>query len=315
MAASGTLATLIGFFGDWHWYADLFSHLRPQYCVWFGLTIALTLYFRQRLALFIALLGLCINVAALLPYGLPWRNEQGAQAQAAPQTFAIINLLYGNREAARVCDYLRSVKPDVVVFQEVGFFWASALEELSDLYPYRTIKARKDGFGSAIYSRQKPLEATIRVAGERESDYAVFATWETDGQRVNLVGVHPDKPDKEWKVKNRKTYLANVTQWCSEKAQAGEPIIALGDFNATPWSSSLRRFTRETKLRNANQGVIFGATWNVYQPHRLLIDHAFLSQHWSLLHREIGPDVGSDHRPLLVRAALHKGATANSKSP
>ena len=85
-----------------------------------------------------------------------------------------------------------------------------------------------------------------------------------------------------------------MAEWCEEKARASEPVVVIGDFNATPWSASMRSFTRNTKLRNTSQGTIFGATWNVWEPHRLLIDHAFLSSHWTLLNREIGPAIGSD---------------------
>lgn len=90
--------------------------------------------------------------------------------------------------------------------------------------------------------------------------------------------------------------------------------MVIGDFNATPWSASMKAFTRDTRLQNTSQGTIFGATWNVWQPHRLLIDHALLSSQWTLLAREVGPDIGSDHRPLLIRAALRSAGAKASPS-
>jgi endonuclease/exonuclease/phosphatase (EEP) superfamily protein YafD len=68
----------------------------------------------------------------------------------------------------------------------------------------------------------------------------------------------------------------------------------------------MRSFARRAGLRNANDGKIFSATWNVWQPQRLLIDHAFLSRHWKLRKCSIGPDIGSDHRPLMVQATLQE---------
>ena len=56
--------------------------------------------------------------------------------------------------------------------------------------------------------------------------------------------------------------------------------------------------------RNVNQGILFGATWHYWMPYRRLLDHAFLYGPWQLLRREIGPDIGMAHRPLLVEAAL-----------
>lgn len=304
MAASGVIATAIGFLGDWHWYADLFAHLRPQYCVWLGLTVAASVVLRHRFALGLAVTGLLANAIALAPYAVPWRDESDAQTPGRAWAFASINLLYGNRESARVIGYLRRTQPEVVFFQEVSPWWGNTLEELRDLYPYRSTQTQKDSFGVAIFSREKPVEVTLRAAGTRAGDLAVFAIFESDGRRFGMVGVHPDKPDEEWKTHNRRTYLGNVARWCEERARANEPVVVIGDFNATPWSSSMRSFTRSRALRNTSQGTIFGATWNVWQPHRLLIDHAFLSRHWTLLDREVGPGVGSDHRPLLIRAAL-----------
>lgn len=304
MASSGVLATAIGFFGDWHWYADLFAHLRPQYCIWLALAFVGAVVGRCRAALVLAVVGLIGNAVALAPYAMPWREEGGAVKTGKVRTFVSLNLLHGNQDAQAVMAYLRSVNADVVVFQETSPRWESALEPLADLYPHRFSQARKDNFGVALFCREKPTEVSIRAVGNRVGDLGVFATWEDGGRRFGLAGVHPDKPDEEWKTVNRRVYLDNIAKWSAEQARGGVPVVVLGDFNATPWSASMRRFARETGLRNTSQGVIFGATWNVRQPHRLLIDHAFLSGHWTLTGRQVGPHVGSDHRPLLIRAAL-----------
>lgn len=304
LSASGLLAVLVAFCGDWHWYADLFAHLRPQYCVWLTLAVAGSIALKHRLAFRLGVAGLLANAAALAPYALPWTEESGVEPAGRTWSFASVNLLYGNREVSSVTGYVRRVQPDVVVFQEVSARWANDLEELRDLYPYRTTQSKKDSFGVSVFSRERPVEVAIHTAGNRLGDLAVFGVWKSEGRRFGVVGVHPDKPDKEWKTENRRLYLGQVARWCGERARANEPVVVIGDFNATPWSASMRSFTRGTKLRNTSQGTIFGATWNVWEPHRLLIDHAFLSSHWTLLNREVGPAVGSDHRPLLIRAAL-----------
>ena len=304
MSMAGVLATGIAFLGDCHWYADLFSHLRPQYCVWLAIATLGAQRLRHRTALLVAIAGLIANVAALAPYALPWQNANAGRTTGRAWTFVSVNLLYGNLQVSRITDYLRRTQADVVVFQEVSARWADDLEELRDLYPYRTTQSRKNGFGVAVFSREKPVDVRVVATASPVGEQAVYAEWESEGRRFGVAGIHPDKPDKEWKIQNRRIYFDQVAQWCEEKARADQPVIVIGDFNATPWSSSMKTFTRQTELRNTSQGTIFGATWNVWQPHRLLIDHAFLSSHWRLLHREIGPAIGSDHRPLLIRVAL-----------
>jgi endonuclease/exonuclease/phosphatase (EEP) superfamily protein YafD len=303
MAITGSAAVALAFLDDWHWYADLIVQLRPQYCVWLVLAALGALFLRHRWAFAIAATGLLVNVVALAPYALPSRERIGS-ATVPALTFVSLNLLQGNQDVARVTGYLRRAQADVVVFQEVSPRWEAALEELQDLYPYRFAQSRKDQFGLALFSKEKPAEVSFRSVGNRAGDLAVFAAWDGEGGRFALAGVHPDKPDEHWKTLNRRTYLSNIAQWSHEKLRNDVPVIAIGDFNATPWSSSMRAFSRDAKLRNTSHGASFSATWNVWQPHRLLIDHAFLSSHWILLNRQVGPAVGSDHRPLLIRAAL-----------
>lgn len=309
MAASGLIAVLVAFLGEWNWFADLFCQLRPQYCIWLAVALAGAAMCRHTVAALLAVTGLIANAVALAPYA--WRPiEKTPPAAGRKWTFATINLLHGNREVARVVGYLREARPDIVVFQEVSPRWAGELEQLSDLFPHRAVRAAKDNFGIALFSRDRPLQSDIRVVGNRPGDFAVFASWQSGERTFSLAGVHPDKPDDEWKTVNRSLYLGHIAEWCEEKARANEPVIVLGDFNATPWSKSLRDFRHRTQLANAHQGTLFKATWNVWQPQRLLIDHAFVSRQWVAEPCEIGGDVGSDHRPVLVRAALE-----SAKSP
>jgi endonuclease/exonuclease/phosphatase (EEP) superfamily protein YafD len=306
MSASGLLAVLIGFAGDWNWFADLFAHLRPQYCLWLALAWFGSLLLRLRLSLVLATTGLVLSSIALAPH-----LSSSVELESSPQsgrswTLATINLLQGNQQTARVERYLRETQPDIVVFQEVSARWAAALESLSDVYPFRFVQPSKDQFGLALFSREKPTAQSVRAVGDRASDLAIFGTWNSAGRRFSIAGIHPDKPDESWKVANRASYLGRIAEWADERAKNQEAVVVIGDFNATPWSASMRAFSRRTGLRNANDGKIFSATWNVWQPHRLLIDHAFFSQGWQLQECTIGPAIGSDHRPVSVRATLRE---------
>jgi endonuclease/exonuclease/phosphatase (EEP) superfamily protein YafD len=305
LAAAGTLAVLIGFAGRWHWFADLFTHLRPQYCIGLGIVCALAFALRQRVAAYVALAGWLINGAALVPNAKTWATPESS-ATSQRRTFVSINLLKGNREPARVIRYLEEARPDIVVFQEVTDRLAKELEPLHGQYPYRVIRSGKEKFGIALFAREPPIEKTVEIVGNRVRNAALFARWESAGHSFALAVVHADTPDKEWKTVNRKRYFGHVARWVDESRKRGDAVIVLGDFNATPWSHSLQTFLDETHLRNAHEGRIFCASWSVWQPHQLLIDHALLSEDWALHGCEIGPDVGSDHRPIFVRVSLKR---------
>ncbi len=304
IATSGTVAVLIGFAGDWNWFADLFAQLRPQYCLWLALGLVAGLWMRLRLGILISTLGLILNALALAPHTRSWDEPKLLAQTGRTWTLATINLLQGNQKTELVSQYLHATRPDIVAFQEVSPRWAGELETLSDLYPYRFVQPSKDQFGLALFSREPAIAQSVHAVGNRVGDLATFGSWESDGRRFSIAGIHPDKPDERWKTVNRDVYLRQIAQWAERHQKAGEAVIILGDFNATPWSASLRAFTRHTGYRNANKGRIFSATWNVWQPHRLLIDHAFFSADWIIRESTIGPALGSDHRPLLVRATL-----------
>ena len=83
-------------------------------------------------------------------------------------------------------------------------------------------------------------------------------------------------------------------------AEVDGPKIVVGDFNATPWSAGLRAFRSENELSGFNTR----ATWPIWLGFAgIPIDHAFVSRDLGILEIETGPDIGSDHRPILIDVA------------
>ena len=68
----------------------------------------------------------------------------------------------------------------------------------------------------------------------------------------------------------------------------------LGDLNVSPWSPHFGGL-----LRESGRGV--QATWPTnLAPMRIPIDHCLVSPDVSVVGRRVGPDVGSDHFPIVV---------------
>jgi endonuclease/exonuclease/phosphatase (EEP) superfamily protein YafD len=83
------------------------------------------------------------------------------------------------------------------------------------------------------------------------------------------------------------------------------PTIAAGDFNFTVYSPAYARMLRESGLADAFAGRGWQPTWMAgFWPLALRIDHVLASRSLCVEHAEVGPDVGSDHRPLLVRLRM-----------
>ena len=80
-----------------------------------------------------------------------------------------------------------------------------------------------------------------------------------------------------------------------------DPLVVLGDFNETPWSPALCRFAEELDLHGFN----VAATWPVwYEFAGIPIDHALISNELLFSRIEIGPNIASDHRPIVVDVLL-----------
>ena len=83
------------------------------------------------------------------------------------------------------------------------------------------------------------------------------------------------------------------------------PLVVVGDFNATPWSPALRTFLDELDLNGLN----VAATWPVWFGFAgIPIDHALVSENLIITHIETGPNIGSDHRPVMIDVALDQGS-------
>ena len=74
----------------------------------------------------------------------------------------------------------------------------------------------------------------------------------------------------------------------------------------TPWSPYYKGMIRESGLKNARQGYGVKATWSgIPSPVAMLpLDHVLLSPEFAVRDFRVGPDIGSDHRPLVVEVAV-----------
>ena len=72
-----------------------------------------------------------------------------------------------------------------------------------------------------------------------------------------------------------------------------------------PWSLPLRRLIRQTGLRDSALGFGVQPTWPAGMLlARIQIDQCLVSEDLKVVRRDVGPDVGSDHLPLVVELAL-----------
>lgn len=83
------------------------------------------------------------------------------------------------------------------------------------------------------------------------------------------------------------------------------PVILLGDLNLTPDSPEFTRLLDESALRDVVSGRRWRPTWQAsFWPLALRIDHVLVSPQLCVEAVEVGPSIGSDHRPVIARLRL-----------
>ena len=74
---------------------------------------------------------------------------------------------------------------------------------------------------------------------------------------------------------------------------------------SSPWGAHFRRLVHDSGLRDSAQGRGVHPSWPAIDPLlRIPIDHCLLSPCIGLVDRRVGPDIGSDHYPLIVDFVL-----------
>ena len=86
-----------------------------------------------------------------------------------------------------------------------------------------------------------------------------------------------------------------------EAKQAASPVVVAGDLNTSRWGALMRGLLSEGILFDTGEGFGFQPTWFGRDGlFGIPIDMVLVSKHFQTRSHEIGPDVGSDHRAVLV---------------
>lgn len=284
--------------GEALWALELFAHWQWLYLGFGTLCLAALLALR---AGWLPLLPSAVLALVFLqqPTSLP-----GAEADNGNQPLLVVasaNLNLASTDFRALETWLLSEQaPDLLLLQEFTEPARRALAgaELRALYPYRLEAPQPDPFGLAILSRHPLEEGQILEPTDPLQTLRLHASMRLAGRSVALVALHPMPPLNHAYAAARDATLADES---ARLARTGQPALMAGDFNASPWSRSL--FAIDPTLQRASG---LAPTWpNALGRLSLLpLDHVFASGHWRTVDNGLGPDLGSDHRPVVVRLQL-----------
>ena len=278
------------------WALELFSHWQWVYLV-VGITCLAVLVIVQR-AWWPLIPSLVLGTSFFVQSGTVDRSTEPVGARPVLQV-ATANLNVDTTDFSALLGWLVSGEaPDVVLLQEFTGQAQLALQApaVVQRYPHRVEAPQPDPFGLAILSRY-PLSDVQKVEpADMQATLRLRATltW-AGGTPVRLSAIHPMPPISAIYAQLRDQALAEEAQHLS---QSGGLALMAGDFNTTPWAKGLLAI--DSQLRRANG--LAGSWPNAFGWLSVLpLDHVLASSGWQLVGSGHGPDLGSDHRPVVVR--------------
>jgi len=230
------------------------------------------------------------------------------------------NLHFRNDDMEGVAEAIRSAYPGIVGFQELTAAQGNILGDLlSQDYPYRTPLVFAEDRRIGLFSRY-PIQSVEGLTFARRQQ-AMRLQLEIEGQSVYVYVAHLSPTLISNVLDNSgPAYVSETYTWRAEEASRlaesvsalDEPVILLCDCNLTDTSYAYSKLEAvlEDSFREAGWG--FGHTVQPEGfPFRLQrIDFIWHSSDFVAIRAGVGPDGGSDHRPVTATLKLRRPASA-----
>ncbi len=294
--AGGFVTALFSFatvMNQYHHYLELFSHFRLQYLAVAAILLVPFLLMRSWHYVSLMLATVALNAWFIVPWYLP---DDEAPYSDGRFKVLLANVFAENNDHYVLRALIDAEQPDIVFLQEIGVGWSATLETWED-YPHRHIVPRYDYFGIAVLSRL-PLESVDTVSSPPRGFPTLVVTTTVEDKAVTLVSTHPMPPMTTANFEARNAQLASVAELVSEFAGAR---VLIGDLNTTMWGANYRQLVGNAHLDNVRKGFGVLPSWPTFLPFAMIpIDHCLVSGDLRASNVRLGPDIGSDHRPLIA---------------
>ncbi|TYC55765.1 endonuclease/exonuclease/phosphatase family protein [Rhodobacterales bacterium] len=320
-----------------YWVTDNMSFFLTQFLAagLFGCVVgALGLLVRHRFALLYRTLWSLAFIAFVSLAGLTGSRTLAHTADLTPATdsgrkikVVSINIehLFLGDEVLRA--FLEKEQPEIVVIEEALWWLQERRWERFGLpiggngsngFP-EYLKVGELG-GLAVYSRFPILASQDHlVSGTLPPGSDVYydadrellsLTLDTGDRPLHLLAIHPDSPRTHSRWVNKRAYMDELDKVLTGFDQTRDRgIIAIGDWNSSPWSARFQRTLNENGLVTAYTGgwpqnsrffFDYRLRWFLGSP----VDQFAVSRDIQVENVSLGPDIGSDHVPLIVEIGL-----------
>jgi endonuclease/exonuclease/phosphatase (EEP) superfamily protein YafD len=291
---------------------DFYGELQAQAWVAAGLATAAAVAVRRWRSAAVGVLLVVAVGSQVAPHLMSPARLTTAGGPEPPLRIAWANLrnwLTGPEALQRLLD---AEAPDIAVLTELSENHRPAVAAATR-YAFRTSFPAGSAFDLMLMSRTRPTDVEFDYA--HGVDFPIlrarFCPTGNAAPCLTVISVHAPGPPLPWAVLGapaslRDTLLRTAAVTARRSLEAGDHVLLLGDFNATPYATAFRRTLAASGLADsadtpAERPAFVRPTWFSSWPGiGLPIDHALVGPGIRIVERRLGPDIGSDHRPLVL---------------
>jgi endonuclease/exonuclease/phosphatase (EEP) superfamily protein YafD len=299
LAALGfTVFVLIGVAAGWlHWSIDLMAQFLLPAIVIAGAAAFVAAVCRWPRLAATAAGG---AVAAYL-IATPFTSAPAPVAENATRFKVLLfNVFYRNGRLDDVRRMVEQANADIVVLVETTRRIRKELQPLEALYPYRFDCVGTARCDITIFARSRLSAPAVKSTSDPDRSPLVQVETEIAGCTMKLFATHMTRPFPNrpfWAQRAQAEEIGNdVAAWPGAK-------LVLGDFNAAPWGYVMR-----TIAARGNLSMLTGAggTWHSRLPTfmSIPIDNMLAGPGLSFVSRQLLPQTGSDHLPVVSEIAV-----------
>ncbi|MCT7958749.1 endonuclease/exonuclease/phosphatase family protein [Laspinema palackyanum] len=291
------LLSILGYLGQFFYLLDLTSHFKLQYLIGGIIGFFYFAFKRRKSWIIVSLICIVLNLAEIAPWYWPNPAIATPVQSSIPLKVLQSNLLFQNKQYEKLLSFVRQETPDIAAFMEVKTEWKEQLETLRDILPYAVLKG-----DIALYS-SLPLTRVYENSLDSQKR-GVIAQISFPEKVLSIVVAHTNIPLSKNLFKKRNQQLEAIADYV---APLNNPTLVVGDFNISLWSPIYKKFVKNSNLKNARSGFGIMPTWPSLNPLLSIpIDHCFVNREIQVLNTRKGPNIGSDHLPLVTDLGVLK---------
>ena len=287
-------ASLAAFLPQSEYLIDQLSQLRLGFVLALAALALAFCILRSRWFFGLACFAITMNVLSYCGFFLP-----APHSGSGPSISLMSSNIYGqkNFDYAALIDLVRERKPDILCIEETTPQWMRKLRLGLPDYPF-IIDQGYSG-GSALFSKM-PVDRVETAPGIKR--FGVRCKIQLGNMKALLIVSHPPAPTStgRWNYRNNE-----FVRLAEDTAASAIPVIIIGDFNSTPWSSYFQQLLMQGQLQDSEVGFGIQPSWSTLMPLPLVpIDHCVYTKQFVAKSRDVGPNIHSDHLPLFVELTV-----------